>query len=113
MGVGNAVFLSLKISTQITFTTLMLAVNCLTVKLPVAVITRTARTMCQIALFSRWIICRNCVGCLTAVPIVCYWYPLVSGNPISPVLAGQSVAGRIFPETVIDEDDLPDHITDW
>jgi len=41
------------------------------------------------------------------------WHPLVSGNPASPVTAGQSVAGRIFPETAIDEDDLPDHITSW
>ena len=41
------------------------------------------------------------------------WHPLVSGNPISPIKAGQSVAGRIFPETAIDEDDLPDHITTW
>jgi len=38
---------------------------------------------------------------------------LVSGTPTSPVTAGQSVAGRIFPETAIDEDDLPDHITNW
>ena len=41
------------------------------------------------------------------------WHPLISGNPMSPVAAGQSVAGRIFPETAIDEDDLPDHITNW
>jgi len=41
------------------------------------------------------------------------WHPLVSGNMISPVTAGHSVAGRIFPETEVDEDDLPDHITDW
>ena len=41
------------------------------------------------------------------------WHPLISGNPMSPVAAGQSVAGRIFPETAIDEDDLPDHITKW
>ena len=41
------------------------------------------------------------------------WHPLISGNPMSPIAAGQSVAGRIFPETAIDEDDLPDHITNW
>jgi len=41
------------------------------------------------------------------------WHPLISGNPMSPVAAGQSVAGRIFTETAIDEDDLPDHITNW
>ena len=41
------------------------------------------------------------------------WHPLLSGNPISPITAGQSVAGRIVPETDIDEDDMPDHITRW
>ena len=41
------------------------------------------------------------------------WHPLISGNPISTVATGQSVAGRIFPETAIDEEDLPDHITNW
>ena len=39
------------------------------------------------------------------------WHPLISGDAKSPATAGQSVAGRIFPETAIDEDDLPDHIT--
>ena len=39
------------------------------------------------------------------------WHPLISGNRISPIAAGQSVAGRIFPETAIDENDLFDHIT--
>jgi uncharacterized cysteine cluster protein YcgN (CxxCxxCC family) len=41
------------------------------------------------------------------------WHPLISGNPMSTVATGQSVAGRIFPETAIDEEDLPDHITNW
>ena len=41
------------------------------------------------------------------------WHPLISGSPMSPIAAGHSVAGRIFPETAIDEDDLPDHITNW
>ena len=72
MGAENAVFSSLKISTQMIFTTLTLAVNYLTAKPPFAAITKTARTMCQIALFSRWIICRNCAGCQIAVRIVCY-----------------------------------------
>ena len=41
------------------------------------------------------------------------WHPLVSGNPISTATAGQSVAGRIFPETAIGDDDLTDHIVNW
>ena len=41
------------------------------------------------------------------------WHPLISGNPMSTVATGQSVAGCIFPETAIDEEDLPDHITNW
>jgi hypothetical protein len=32
---------------------------------------------------------------------------------MSTVAAGQSVAGRIFAETAIDEKDLPDHIVNW
>ena len=41
------------------------------------------------------------------------WHPLISGDRMSTVVAGQSVAGRIFSETAIDEIDLPDHITHW
>ena len=41
------------------------------------------------------------------------WHPLISGNPMSTIVTGQSVAGRIFPEKAIDEEDLPDHITNW
>lgn len=41
------------------------------------------------------------------------WHPLVTGDRDSPRRAGHSVAGRIFPESDIDEDDLPDHITEW
>jgi hypothetical protein len=29
------------------------------------------------------------------------------------MLAGQSVANRVVPENSVDEDDLPDHITNW
>ena len=53
MGAGNAVFSSLKMLTQMTFTTLMLGVSCSIAKRPAAAITRTARTMFQIAFFSR------------------------------------------------------------
>lgn len=41
------------------------------------------------------------------------WHPLVSGTPDSVAAAGHSVAGRIFPEASIDDEDMPDHITDW
>ncbi|MGB1366869.1 MAG: hypothetical protein ACPG6Y_02980, partial [Candidatus Puniceispirillaceae bacterium] len=41
------------------------------------------------------------------------WHPLVSGRTESVAEAGHSVAGRLFPEGSIDEEDLPDHITDW
>ena len=41
------------------------------------------------------------------------WHPLISGDANSPAAAGESVAGRVFPEAAIDEDDLPDHITQW
>jgi hypothetical protein len=29
------------------------------------------------------------------------------------MLAGHSVANRVVPEGGVDEDDLPDHITNW
>lgn len=41
------------------------------------------------------------------------WHPLITGNQISPKQAGQSVAGRILPETAVAEADFPDHIVDW
>lgn len=40
------------------------------------------------------------------------WHPLVSGNPSSPVEAGKPIVGRVFPETDIDENDLPKHIVE-
>ena len=41
------------------------------------------------------------------------WHPLVTGDQASPKQAGQSVAGRILPETAVAEADLPNHIVDW
>ena len=41
------------------------------------------------------------------------WHPLITGDRNSPQRAGHSVAGRVFPESDIDEDNLPDHITYW
>jgi uncharacterized cysteine cluster protein YcgN (CxxCxxCC family) len=41
------------------------------------------------------------------------WHPLITGDADSTMLAGQSVANRVVPENSVDEDDLPDHITNW
>ena len=41
------------------------------------------------------------------------WHPLVTGEPDSTHQAGKSVAGKIFSEDNIDEDDYPSHIKDW
>ena len=41
------------------------------------------------------------------------WHPLVTGTPNSTKMAGQSVAGQIFSEKFINEDELPNHITSW
>ena len=36
-----------------------------------------------------------------------------SGHPGMPMLAGHSVANRVIPEGIVDDDDLADHITNW
>ena len=41
------------------------------------------------------------------------WHPLISGTPDSVATAGHSVAGRVFPEGSVDEEDMPDHIVNW
>ena len=41
------------------------------------------------------------------------WHPLLTGNQKSPAIAGHSVAGCVFTESAVEEDDLADHITDW
>jgi len=41
------------------------------------------------------------------------WHPLVTGNPDSTRLSGNSVAGQIVPESSVDEADMPDHIREW
>ena len=41
------------------------------------------------------------------------WHPLITGDRETPKRAGHSVAGQIFPEGSVADEDLPDHITDW
>ena len=41
------------------------------------------------------------------------WHPLISGDPASTSAANQSVAGKVFSETVISKDDLLNHLTEW
>ncbi len=41
------------------------------------------------------------------------WHPLVGGDPAGPKRAGATVAGRVFPEDSVEEDDMIDHITKW
>jgi uncharacterized cysteine cluster protein YcgN (CxxCxxCC family) len=41
------------------------------------------------------------------------WHPLISGTRESVVRAGISVAGRVLPESAVQEDDWQDHIVRW
>lgn len=41
------------------------------------------------------------------------WHPLVTGEPESTRLSGNSVAGQIIPEAHVAEADMPDHIREW
>ena len=41
------------------------------------------------------------------------WHPLITGEQDSATIYGQSVAGRIFPEMAIDDEDMADHIIEW
>jgi uncharacterized cysteine cluster protein YcgN (CxxCxxCC family) len=40
-----------------------------------------------------------------------HWHPLISGNPLSLVRAGQSICGRVIHEK--DADDLEHHLITW
>lgn len=42
-----------------------------------------------------------------------FWHPLVSKDKNSVHEAGASVKGRVFSETLVDEDDLELHIIQW
>ena len=41
------------------------------------------------------------------------WHPLRTGNTNTVMRAGHSVAGQVFPEGSIEEEDMADHIKDW
>ena len=41
------------------------------------------------------------------------WHPLITNDANSTMLAGHSVANRVVPEGIVDDDDLADHITNW
>lgn len=41
------------------------------------------------------------------------WHPLVTGDPESIHLAGQSVRGRMISERDVDKADIPSHVADW
>lgn len=41
------------------------------------------------------------------------WHPLLSGTPATVQAAGISVIGRVLPETVVDEDEIEEHVIRW
>ena len=41
------------------------------------------------------------------------WHPLKSGSAASVIEAGQSVAGQVFSEGSVEDEDMANHIKDW
>ena len=41
------------------------------------------------------------------------WHPLITGSATSVIQAGHSVAGQVFPEGSVEDEDIADHIRDW
>ena len=41
------------------------------------------------------------------------WHPLISGTADTVRSSGHSVAGQVFPEGSVEDEDMADHIRDW
>ena len=41
------------------------------------------------------------------------WHPLITGKNDTVALAGHSVAGKVLPESSVEEEEMADHIKDW
>ncbi len=41
------------------------------------------------------------------------WHPLISGSAYTVMKAGHSVAGQVFPEGSVEDEDMANHIRNW
>lgn len=41
------------------------------------------------------------------------WHPLITGEPVSTLTAGQSIKGRVIKAKLVSEDSLEDHVVEW